>query len=1013
MGVQVPGRSGARGPRDARKAELGYLEHGVIIVALLSAALALLLLPGCGDEPLKGVAGRLHATPSPLRFGVVAVDHQVQKSIVFHNDGTAPLRILAIEPVDEFPSAFLLPEPPAGTIDVTGTRELGFGFAPGEERAFEGRVRIRTDSSEEPEVIVHLSGEGARPRVECTQSLDFGRIVLNTEKVLRITCVNAGAVDAQLHVIGKEGEDADLFEVGENLVSNPVLVPAGEALLVEVRYTALFLGKVSARAILEVPGAAEPVRFVDLTGEGFASDLVATPNCLHFGAVNVGGVGERTVTVYNGGDTTVVFDALRLQDTSGVFSVAATTVGGVEAPLEVLDPGGQAEVRVRFAPTAIGTYAGALQIRSDDATNPRMEVCLTGQGGGADIVVQPDEVDFGTIAPQMRATAYVIAINGGTLDGGPLEILGVEVDDPANFTVKQPQSTTLTPNGERAVIEIEYHPQAIGPVEATLTIHSTDGDTPAYAVPLRAAAAELPPCAWVAAPPALHFGRVQPDADATLAARLVNVGDETCVFSSVALAPGSSSAFSQPDGPIGVARVPPGGSLDVPVRFAPGTAGTYSGAVHFYVSSPDPFGSIPITGTAESGCLVAQPAAVDFGLQRISCPAVTRTVRVTNACSRRVTLSDAVWGPGGTAELVRLPVPALPLELVPGASTTLSLRYDPVDEGHDAAPLLLASSEYELSVPVHGAGTANDQRTDVFLQSARSAVDVLFVVDNSGSMMEEQQAIGQAFDQFIQYAVSQGIDYHIGVTTTGLTPSGGGWSDCPGGVDGGEAGRLFPVTGERPRYITSSTIDPVGIFRQNVQVGVCHWWEEGLEAAYRALTPPLVDNADAPNTPQPNDGNLGFYRPDARLSVIIVTDEDDHSDKDVGFYTHFFQNLKGPSGADRVTVHGVLGDGCSTASGGGDRYKAVIQATGGSVESICTSDWGDSLVNLAQETFGYSLRFPLSGRPESVITVRVNGVNLTGGWTYDASTNQVVFTEKSAPPPGARIEITYTPACGT
>lgn len=1011
MGVGVPGQ-GFRRPREGGDAELRKWEHGVWIAALLSAAAALLFLPGCGTDEVRHVTGKLQATPSPLDFGTVAVERQVEKTIVLENHGSGPLQIVRIVPRDDLSQAFRLPQVPARAIPGAGKTEIAFGFTPGEEAVFAGRVVIETDSTENPQVEIDLAGAGAYPRIECTKQLDFGRIVLNTDKTLRITCVNTSEVEAELRVVGKEGEDADLFFVGENLVDDPTVIAPGAMQLVEVRYEARMLGRASAQVLLEALGAQEAMQVVELHGEGFASDLVAAPNCLHFGAVNVGSVGTRDLTVYNGGDRPVHFDDLNLVDTSGVFGVVATEVEEVEQDLEVLQPGEQARIEVAFAPSAYGDHAGSLQIRSDDPTNPRLEICLTGRGGGADIMVQPSSIDFGAIAPGMRAMAMLVVTNAGTGDGGPLEIHGVQVDDPAHFTVHPATATVLHPGTDAALVQVEFHPQDIGVFEATLTIESSDGDTPAYPVSLRGEARELPPCDYVVQPPNLAFGPVQKGSSAVLAARLLNVGDEECVFSSVALAPGSDSAFRQPDGPIGVAQVPPGGALDVPVRFEANVVGSYGGAIHFYSSRPgDPFDSIPITGSVVDGCLVASPGAVDFGSQRISCPAATRSVRLTNRCARTVTIGSAAFGAGTTGELQVAP-PAMPRNVAPGGTVTIALRYDPVDEGHDSALLAIGTSLDDLSIPVHGAGTLSDTRTDVFHQAERSSVDVLFVVDNSGSMMEEQQAVGEAFDEFINYAVRQGIDYHIGVTTTGIGPSGGGWSPCPGGVDGGEAGRLFPVIGNTPRYITASTPNPIDIFRQNVQVGVCHWWEEGLEAAYRALSPPLVDSLDAPNTSQSNDGNLGFYRPGARLSVIIVTDEDDHSDKSTNFYIDFFRNLKGAGGED-VTVHGVLGDGCNTASGSGDRYRAVISTTGGTVESICTSDWGESLVNLAQSTFGYTLRFPLSGRPDGGVTVTVNGVRRTTGWSYDPNTNQVVFLEASAPPPGARVEISYTPACGT
>ena len=82
------------------------------------------------------------------------------------------------------------------------------------------------------------------------------------------------------------------------------------------------------------------------------------------------------------------------------------------------------------------------------------------------------------------------------------------------------------------------------------------------------------------------------------------------------------------------------------------------------------------------------------------------------------------------------------------------------------------------------------------------------------------------------------------------------------------------------------------------------------------------------------------------------------------------------------------------------------------MESVCTSDWGRTVVSLAESTFGFRLRFPLSGTPSGAPVVKVNGQVVRSGWTYDAASNSVVFTQASVPPAGARVDITYTPVCG-
>lgn len=60
----------------------------------------------------------------------------------------------------------------------------------------------------------------------------------------------------------------------------------------------------------------------------------------------------------------------------------------------------------------------------------------------------------------------------------------------------------------------------------------------------------------------------------------------------------------------------------------------------------------------------------------------------------------------------------------------------------------------------------NQRHTDVFQQQLRNTVDILLVVDNSCSMVEEQNKLATNFDSFIRYFQGVDVDYQIGVVTT-------------------------------------------------------------------------------------------------------------------------------------------------------------------------------------------------------------------------------------------------------
>jgi hypothetical protein len=162
----------------------------------------------------------------------------------------------------------------------------------------------------------------------------------------------------------------------------------------------------------------------------------------------------------------------------------------------------------------------------------------------------------------------------------------------------------------------------------------------------------------------------------------------------------------------------------------------------------------------------------------------------------------------------------------------------------------------------------------------RRDIDILFLIDDSPSMKEEQESLKANFGRFI--SVLESIDgglpsVHIGVATPNLGTSaidgtlGRAATNCSGA---GEAGKLRRLpngaafisdvddgSGGRTRNYAGSLSDA---FAQIATVGSSGCIvEQHLEAVKKAL-----DN---------NPANAGFLRPNAYLAVIILADEDDCS----------------------------------------------------------------------------------------------------------------------------------------
>ena len=165
---------------------------------------------------------------------------------------------------------------------------------------------------------------------------------------------------------------------------------------------------------------------------------------------------------------------------------------------------------------------------------------------------------------------------------------------------------------------------------------------------------------------------------------------------------------------------------------------------------------------------------------------------------------------------------------------------------------------------------------DITKESFRPNLDILFVIDDSGSMGTHQQNLSNNIGLFADAIVkTKFLDYHVGVITSSeYGPS--------------AAGKLQG----NPRYVERSTKDGLVALANNLLVGINgDSNEEFFEPMYQALTPPLV-----------NGFNSGFLRQDSYLAIIIVTDTDDQSPEnfDAQYIYNFLVNLKG--GADRLFV---------------------------------------------------------------------------------------------------------------
>lgn len=260
-------------------------------------------------------------------------------------------------------------------------------------------------------------------------------------------------------------------------------------------------------------------------------------------------------------------------------------------------------------------------------------------------------------------------------------------------------------------------------------------------------------------------------------------------------------------------------------------------------------------------------------------------------------------------------------------------------------------------------------------------VDILWVVDNSGSMSNEQASLAANFNTFIDRFLDQDINFKMGIVTT----------DGRVGLAG------VPVANSLNLLTYANAQSDENAFITNymnmIQVGINGSGNE--KGLYTSKT--FFENYAN-----------SWLREDAYLAVIYVSDEEDQSSESTAQYISYLQGLK--SNANKVKAHVIVDvNGTQQQQGlslGSERYKAVANATGGTIHEI-TSNFGTALDNISEQIVSLSQSFTLSAQPDvTTIQVFVDGVE-SFDWTYDAQLNAVTFDSNSVPDSGSDVEVRY------
>jgi len=281
-------------------------------------------------------------------------------------------------------------------------------------------------------------------------------------------------------------------------------------------------------------------------------------------------------------------------------------------------------------------------------------------------------------------------------------------------------------------------------------------------------------------------------------------------------------------------------------------------------------------------------------------------------------------------------------------------------------------------------GTAGAAQMDMFDQVQTGILDILIVVDDSGSMRQEQENLATKLDPLL--ASIGDSAWQIGIVTTDSS------KPCL---------RALIKKGD-----------------QNIAAAFKTGIEAGLNGSGNERG--ILNAAIGLGFDVSGDGftncTTNWIRPKSTIAVLIVSDEDNCSNGDCGdnlaweeptYLTDKLAAIRTIKTDARVYgLFNVPDTTCDTAARVGNVYQSLVTLTGGLSGSICDADYSSTLLQISKDVASIlKAQFELSMVPDAgSIKVYVNGTLMPSGYSISGTT----VTFDVVPPKDAKIMVSYS-----
>lgn len=497
--------------------------------------------------------------------------------------------------------------------------------------------------------------------------------------------------------------------------------------------------------------------------------VTSTSKGTDFGsAMVVGGTVTRDFTIVNTGSGTLTLTTPFTWASGGSDFSATVSSTSIAA-------GASATLTITFDPSASGTRTGELRITNNDSDENPYNIFVTGVGLIPDISITggsaastissgdtspatSDGTDYGTqTTNQSVSRTFVLKNNGtGTLSSISVALSGTNANQ---FSIVTNPASSVDA-GSSTFFVVRFTPTSTGTKNATVTVSSSDPDTPSYTFAIKGVGSstllvgemsltggspstDVPMYAVASTTYGSDFGTINLGTTVTKTFTITNSVGLTLGSISASIGSATSGAgFSVSTSPAAT-LLTSGATTTFVISFTPTTTGTKTAVVTvnnndanegsstytFNITGVVTESEIGVSGGSaptsfSTGAAASATNGTAFGTEYVGANSyLINTYTITNSGSGSLTIGTVT-----NSNTTDFTVSSIPTTIAAGESATFTIRFKPASSGSKTATISIPNndttgSENPFVINLSGTGSTSAQG-EINVQGGTPAIDI-------------------------------------------------------------------------------------------------------------------------------------------------------------------------------------------------------------------------------------------------------------------------------------------------